>query len=420
MTNLHELFEEATTVAPPSRLSVEDVFAAIQSRQRRRRVQTVLVAVAVVAVTATAGIALKSNFAAPPPADGDRPVSVVWAGRGDSTHLYLVRNTCDRSPIAAAELSPNVRNPGCSELLASSDGGATWLSRGDVAYPPRVLGPRSLLQFVGGAASPAGTSDPWQAFELSTDGGSTWRRLPSEGTPIDTMPPGMKVIDGFSGELMAFDPEQGRLRRLANQPPLLRSTGFPVTAGPADIWVSGLNPSTGRLAVAVSHDAGATWTKRDMPGGRVIPQPTLPSDTLSDSVGMPVQLIAGEGDTAYASVWDASAKPAAAARLAGVESWLKTYRTTDGGDSWQAVADGSTTPSYAWGWRAANGRIVVALIRGDIGTYATSADGVTYAFTAPPGLPASALVFTDGSIAFGYHAVYFSDDGWTWREVWRD
>ncbi len=51
--------------------------------------------------------------------------------------------------------------------------------------------------------------------------------------------------------------------------------------------------------------------------------------------------------------------------------------------------------------------------------YVVSADGQGWAVAEPPGLPAG-VVYVDGSVAYNDRAMYVSDDGWTWREVWHD
>jgi hypothetical protein len=48
-----------------------------------------------------------------------------------------------------------------------------------------------------------------------------------------------------------------------------------------------------------------------------------------------------------------------------------------------------------------------------------SADGRHWVVAAPPGLPVDVFDVA-GSVAYTHHALYVSDDGWTWREVWHD
>jgi hypothetical protein len=416
MTNLFQLFDEATTTAPPSRLSVDDVFAAMQSR-RRRRLRNTVAGVAAIATAVVSGIVWTANLTGPGPDVSAAAGPVIWAGRGDADHLYLVRNTCGDdqtstvSALPSAEAGPPER--GCSELLASSDGGASWLSRGSTTYPPTVLGARTLMRFTGYLATEDPTLDARRAMELSTDGGATWSPMPREGPPIDAVPPGGALADGFTRELTVFDPAQGRLRPLAHRPVLLRELGMPAVIGPGGIWVTGLNRQTGRPSVAVSHDGGATWIERELPVTAVLPQPTMFNGEIDPNAsrGLGLQVIARDGLTAYATIL-----------IPGTMGSLHTFRTTDGGLSWQAVADRPTTPSYIYAWMASGGRIVASLpARKDdepIQRYVTSTDGADYAPAAPPGLPAL-LEAIDGSIAYSDSAVYVSDDGWSWREVWR-
>ena len=81
-------------------------------------------------------------------------------------------------------------------------------------------------------------------------------------------------------------------------------------------------------------------------------------------------------------------------------------------------------PSYSQGWLTRDGRLVLHLagreLEGDAtAEYVVSADGRDWVVAAPPGLPVG-VFDVDGSVAYTDHAMYVSDDGWTWREVWHD
>lgn len=427
MTNLHELFVEASADAPPSRLSVEDVYSASRAQRRLGQLRTALAAMAAVVTVAAGGIMLIGNAAPHPPAGADPPWSVVWADRGDASHLYVVRNICGSDPSTSSSPGPTPPPVGaCHELLASSDGGATWVTRdtAPVDNGPRVLGPLTLMRYAGTdlTPSPSGATDPAMSYEVSTDGGVTWSQLPAEGEPVEAMPPGVRLINDFGRDLKIFDPVRGRLRALAHQPTVRGAWHDAVAIGSTDIWVAGVSETTGRPAVAVSHDAGATWIERDLPGTAQVPQPT-PMDGggyVRFSTGEAL-IIPRDGTTAYVTRYDGTAEPAE--RLPGTEGfgWLRTYRTTDGGLTWQPVAPGSTTPSYYRAWIAADGRIVAALGPREVDgvvrdRYAVSTDGINWTPAEPPGLPTS-VSGIDGSVAFSNDAVYLSDDGWNWQQV---
>jgi hypothetical protein len=431
MTNLHDLFVEATSDAPPSRLSVEDVYSATRAQRRRYQLRTAVAVIAAVAAVSTGGVALIGTDTANPPVGADPPGPVEWAGRGDATHLYVARNVCGYNPYLTPSASPGPTPPTlgepCTELLASDDGGATWVSRGTMATPPTIVGPLALVRWSGISPTPSATapSDPRAFIQLSTDGGATWGPVPSDGEPVDAMPPGATLYDDPGTDLEVFDSAEGRFRRLAHQPPIYRSWGAAVSVGPTDIWIGGANPVTARPAVAVSHDGGETWTVRDLPGTSPEPLPDLtPTGDGTARIFSGLELIGHDGTTAYATRWDGSPEPTPKPEIPGTEGmgWLHTWRTTDGGLTWQQVAPGSTTPSYVCAWTTADGRIVVSFATADVGVgrYAVSADGgLTYAPAILPGLP-EPVIQIDGSSAFSYHAMYVSDDGWTWREAWRD
>jgi len=404
MTNLHELFVEATSDAPPSRLSVEDVYSATRTQRRLGQLRTALATAAALAMVAAGGITLAANLDSHPSTGADPPVPIVWAARGDATHLYTVTDLCQYpgTPTSTAEpVEPWPTN--CKHLWASDDGGATWVSRGTLNDPPRILGPLTLLRYVG---DPAGSPNVVQSptWELSTDGGATWRGLPSEGQPIDAIPPGATPVSTFDGMLRFFDPEQGRVRKLAHQPVMSQILDS-VVLGSTDIWVSGWD-RTSQAMVAVSHDGGATWTERVLPGGGYMGWGTL--------------LVAHDGTTGYAMVGDGAPNPIPEPELPG---GFHTFRTTDGGTTWVPVSPVPTTPSFMSTWITADGRIVLALAHDGVSgavidRYEVSTDGITYAQASPPGLP-DQVISIDGSIAFSNDAVYVSDDGWTWQEVWH-
>lgn len=96
----------------------------------------------------------------------------------------------------------------------------------------------------------------------------------------------------------------------------------------------------------------------------------------------------------------------------GLEFTVPIYRSDDGGATWQPVG-----PWHgAWAsapMMTADGRLVMASGAQRRLVY----DGERFELTSLPGLPD--YVAGDGRIAFDHDAVFVSDDGWTWRELWR-
>jgi hypothetical protein len=169
MTKLPELFEEALSAAPPSRLTADDIFDATRARRRQRTAVAAGLAVVFIGVAGVAGVSLTGRHSANPPAGTAPPGPLVWAAQADADHLYALVNVCGHNP----RVDPTVPNtaidlgtdapsgapptaaptptyqepPVCNRLLASSDGGATWVSRGLTNQAEfTVVGPTSLLR----------------------------------------------------------------------------------------------------------------------------------------------------------------------------------------------------------------------------------------------------------------------------------
>jgi hypothetical protein len=237
-----------------------------------------------------------------------------------------------------------------------------------------------------------------------------------------------------------FDPAEGRLQQVQLDTGLAVSwpTFVSRSGGTPTILLAGVDPATSRPAVAVTHDGGASWTQQVMPNTKQFADPMgiqLPSGTdsgLSYSATQFTGLIAdADGRTAYATMYDQEADEDATVRspdpaIPGTQGWgwLRGFRTTDGGATWQEVDGGAVIPSYSQGWLTRDGRLILHLtdreLEGDAtAEYLVSADGRNWVIAAPPGLPVD-VFDVDGSVAYFDHAMYVSDDGWTWREAWHD
>ena len=285
-----------------------------------------------------------------------------------------------------------------------------------------------MLRYAGDANTPDPATVP---VELSTDAGATWKPVAHNGTPIAGIPAGGVLTPYTSPDgMLVFDPAQGNLRPLANGPRLSAVAGGLVVNGrgpTSTVWWGG-GGTDGRASVAVSHDGGATWLQRELPGLAYgsTPRPYV------------FGLASRDGTTAYAFAYDnhASVRTPDPA-IAGTEGfgWVRVFRTTDGGNTWQDLDPAAVMPSYAHVWMTADGRLVLALLNprmdgaptpsaepsavAGAAEFAVSDDGRTFRVAAPAGLP-GALFDVDGSVAYSDRAMYVSDDGWTWREVWHE
>jgi hypothetical protein len=434
VTEIRELFDEAVSAPPPSRLTADSVYRVART-QRLRAVAAMVSLVVAVAGGITVAGALATGHGANPPAGTAPPGTVVWAGRGDATHLYVLTNACPESipPTPGPTVPVHPATAQCARLLGSDDAGATWTFRSGLATDGlTVLGPRTLLYLDLSSlvtATPA-TGQTYQ-LQLSTDGGLTWRPLPADGPPVSALPPGGTVYGyGQPGEIKVYDPAQERLRPLTAGPDLYGGLDVIPVGDGRTLWLYGLDPQQLHPAMAVSHDGGAQWTDHLLPDsdsavsvditpptpGGLVPQIALGAVSVLRDAG---------GRTGYVGYYD-SHRTTVEPGIPGTEGWgvLRAFRTTDGGDTWAPISADATLPSYSQGWVTADGRIVLDLSDRKIGDllgdeFIVSPDGLTWSVGRPPGLPAD-LTAAGATFAYTGHAVYTSTDGWTWTQVWHD
>ncbi|MEE6257831.1 beta propeller repeat protein [Plantactinospora sonchi] len=305
MTGLREMFEDAAEQTPPTRMLADEVYGAGRRRWRRRRAVlaggAAAVATSLTLVLATVllpggagtpdvvadGPTPRTTASGEPPTSGTLPGDgiVQWVGAGDARRGYVAMSTCspERQPCRKTVW----------QLVGSDDGGRNWSVRGapvDVAGLA-VLGPDALLAEVLDAATPG-----VPRLMTSRDGGRSWQ-APQAGPEVPAAPPGHPVVcwpvpgaDPQASvapalrpcELHALDPEANRLSPLANRVPLVLSDLLLVRQTSGRLWAPGLDPATGRPAVAISPDAGRTWSRHvfaDGPacgtGGCVAPKVTV-------------------------------------------------------------------------------------------------------------------------------------------------
>jgi hypothetical protein len=237
-------------------------------RSWRWRPPRALVAVAVAVLAVTAVVAGRAGLEPAPyrPAPVTATVARIAAGQ---QALYVLLDACD---------------PGCApRLLASPDRGRTWERRTVPAVGGselRVSGPQDLLSL----EAPDG-----DRLAVSADGGRTWReREVADGVPGEQVPAGLEpYVRRCVGpprcqqaEVEWLDPETATRHRLEVQPPFPPDT---VAAAPgAPLWAGGIDPRTGKFAVAVSTLVGKLWM--------IVPLPEVPYDA-----GMVARIVPAAG-----------------------------------------------------------------------------------------------------------------------------
>lgn len=403
MNDLRELFDGAVGTPPPSRLMAGDVYAAGRRRHRLRTASATAAAVLAGVLMVGGGLLLpgRMNHSLPPadaPSTAATPADepIQWAGAHDADHLYLSHMACPAGDCPKTTV----------QLRGSRDGGETWTDRGEPfdTFGLAVAGPETLV------SSRHVEAGGRRTLAVSIDGGSTWR-LPREEAAVDTVPAGWLVTCwAASGEpctLWTVHPDGDRRAPLRHQPALVANPDdlLPQRAGDR-IWVRGNDPVTGRPAVAVSADAGRTWSVQvfaDAPGCH--PEGCWPAE------------LATGGSHAYV--------------LAVGESARAVYRLTESG-GWQPVSGvdrvpverrDAPTPSFV----ARDGTHVlcetVSQPDGRDGCRFWAGRDGTYQPVELTGLPATVYPIRrtpDGwffTYSYTDRRLFGSTDGWTWSAL---
>ncbi|MFV2103375.1 sialidase family protein [Micromonospora sp. LOL_024] len=335
MTELRELLEEtANSAPPPSRLVADELYAAGRRRRRRRAVAN---CAAVVALVMTAGTGVASMMRQERSVSGETGVDqeqsllgvlphrgelIQWASAADAHHLYVTMSThlsCSKEPCAKTIV----------QMVGSDDGGRTWSDRGGPinAVSFRVLGPGRLLA----AILPDTPGVGARTLQVSTDGGRIWRKLvrasavagvPAGGTAV-CWPESDKVAETCT--VHALDAAPHRLAPLTSQPPFALDEDSSIAQTAGRLWASGVDPATGRPAVAVSRDAGRSWASEVFADAPACQRGGCPAPHLA----------VGDGPAVYAVIDGAG-------RLA-------VYRYVEsggqGGDGWQPVSGADELPA---------------------------------------------------------------------------
>jgi photosystem II stability/assembly factor-like uncharacterized protein len=291
-----------------------------RARQRRTVRRTQIGAIAAVVLVSVAVPVLRAmptdvQPAARPPAGRSLPYTVDFA---DAKHGYALKKECTPG---TDQLTTR-----CSfALLATDDGGRSWQPRKLPAGTGQfsegwleVYGPDQLL-------FGRGVMDGLERA-VSNDGGRTWQSAaPDMATVVESpgaIRPGSTLVSMCIGPAAENGCELGlgsptldakQVVPVLTQPPLVRPRpGTEATAG-GRFWAVGQDPATGRWAISVTSDAGATWATTPF---------DLPGDPGFDSAWTVVE----HGGVMYMTV--------EGTLPAGGTGLLAVFRSTDDGVSW--------------------------------------------------------------------------------------
>ena len=345
-TSLRKLRDDLrTTINRPDLSQVAD-----RARQRtvRRRMQIgAIVAVVLVSVAVPLLRALPdaSPPATPPRADGSVTYQVDFA---NASRGYALRSDCQ---------DPD--GPCAFALLATADGGRGWQPR----KLPVDNGHYSSAELLAQGAEkllfypiPADDSDMIVKQYFSSNAGRTWRELTPDGVGAPTA-----IRDGALLSMMCVpngdecaigagvrSPDGSQALPALTQPRLDElSVGDIATAG-GRLWAAGLDPVTGKWAVSVTSNGGATWatTPLDLPGKprlnrawSVVEHGGVMYTTVEGTIGVgPVELLAvfrsTDDGVSWARTWQAAGDQRLPSVLgtpvATADGRLLVYSTTEG------------------------------------------------------------------------------------------
>ena len=265
---------------------------------RRRLLGIVVGLAAVVAVVAVSRAGLKNDPPAGPaaavttvPLDGD----LLQLAAGQDTVYAVVQDCTDPDRCVVA-------------LLSSASDGRAWQRIALPGKAPTVAAARDWRLEVSGPEDQLSIEDDAAGVvHLGTSSFGT-KRI-ATGKPVGRVPANRESLTRLcptprcpAPTLQFLEPRTGVRSALAHQPP------FPPTVLAVEgsqLWVAGIDPATGKYAVAVSTDDGDTWYAVSLPavstdGGRVARLVPVPERDLAYLVlGSPT---ADGIDTVY-GVW---------------------------------------------------------------------------------------------------------------------
>ncbi|GAA3754530.1 hypothetical protein GCM10022225_44140 [Plantactinospora mayteni] len=328
MTELRELFEDATEAPPPTRLLADQVYAAGRRRRRRRAAAMAGTAFAVTAcaVATAAVVAMPGTGSGPAPVDDQvasaaptgapgvlpHPGRIQWMRAADSRHLYLALSTCSGGPCKTIW-----------QLVGSDDGGRTWTERGTPAQYANalVLGPDLLL--VDRTTEPLGGRP--STLVASRDGGRSWQAT-GTAPAVPAVAPGSFAVcrpdpETESGgtsipgvepcQVYAFDPVTNRVSPLTEQPAQILGDRQAIVESDGRLWAPGYDRESARPAIATSVDGGRSWSSHTFAEMAVCGAYECPQ----------VQISIGPGGVDYAVVTDTRGR--AVYRHTVAEGWQR-------------------------------------------------------------------------------------------------
>jgi hypothetical protein len=139
-------------------------------------------------------------------------------------------------------------------------------------------------------------------------------------TALLPLRPGDRAVQlADDGEIFGARESDATLSLLGSQPAVDRRTVDPSIAPDHGWWATGVDPTSGAPAVAVSRDQGHSWTVRALPGPAGSPGAVAPVG----EIGVPT-LATADGKTVHAYV--------------RYDTGIRQYRSGDGGASWTEVS----------------------------------------------------------------------------------
>lgn len=256
----------------------------------------------------------------------------------------------------------------CATTLLITQDGVSWAARG--VHADLQVSLEAQVLALGPCRVAIGARTAVRLF--SADCGRSWRSVPlaPNGT-VNELPQGAAlespcyqqpeyVAGCAERRLLVTLPATGRRAWLAGPAPLERPRAERVPTADGGWWVSGRDPATGRLALAVSRDDGRSWSV-----GR-LPKPK--GEPFQDRSVIPRLSVTASGHDVYAT---------AVGRFHHDRALLAIFRSADGGASWRQTrqATGGEHPRGIGGVAVAapDGQLIV--VSDDGGSRYRSTDG---------------------------------------------